>query len=247
MGDPGFFSGDRTGRRRFLQALASTTPLVLAGGFPRPLGAQDKTSRGPAGPGEDVSPAEDLMREHGLLRRILLIYSESARRLEAGQDVPPEVLTGSAGIIRSFIEDYHEKLEEDFLFPRFRRAKRLVDLVDVLQEQHRAGRRLTEAIIRLAAPRPQEKPEDRRSLAETLRQFIRMYEPHAAREDTVLFPALHEILTAAEYDRLGDDFEGKEHGLFGAEGFEKMVDRVAAVEKSLGLYDLGQFTPIFKA
>jgi hemerythrin-like domain-containing protein len=247
MANPGFFSGDRTGRRRFLQALASTTPLVLAGGFPRLMEAQDKTSRGPAGPGEDVSPAEDLMREHGVLRRILLIYTDSARRLEAGQDVTAEVFTSSAGIVRSFIEDYHEKLEEDFLFPRFRRAKRLVDLVDVLQEQHRAGRRLTEGTIRLAASLAQGRPEGRRSLAETLRQFIRMYEPHAAREDTVLFPALHEILTAAEYDRLGDDFEAKEHELFGAEGFEKMVDRVAAVEKSLGLYDLGQFTPIFKA
>ena len=187
------------------------------------------------------------MREHGVLRRILLVYTESARRLDAGEDVPPEAFTSSAGIIRSFIEDYHEKLEEDFLFPRFRRAKRLADLVDVLHEQHRAGRRLTEGTIRLAASLAQGKPEDRRSLAETLRQFIRMYEPHAAREDTVLFPALHEILAAGEYDRLGDDFEGKEHELFGAEGFEKMVDRVAAVEKSLGLYDLGQFTPIFKA
>ena len=30
---------------------------------------------------------------------------------------------------------------------------------------------------------------------------------------------------------------------FGEEGFEKMVDRVAAIEKRLGIYDLAQFTP----
>jgi hypothetical protein len=29
----------------------------------------------------------------------------------------------------------------------------------------------------------------------------------------------------------------------GADGFEKMVDRVAGIEKSLGIYDLAQFTP----
>jgi hypothetical protein len=38
----------------------------------------------------------------------------------------------SAKLIRSFAEDYHEKLEQDYMFPRFRNANRLVDLVDVL-------------------------------------------------------------------------------------------------------------------
>jgi len=59
----------------------------------------------------------------------------------------------------------------------------------------------------------------------------------------VLFPALHEIVTANEYSELGEDFERKEHELFGDSGFENMVDRVAAIEKNLGIYDLRQFTP----
>jgi hypothetical protein len=68
-----------------------------------------------------------------------------------------------------------------------------------------------------------------------------MYRPHEAREDTILFPALHEIVSAHEYAALGEDFEKKEHELFGDEGFEKMVDRVAGIEKSMGIYDLAQF------
>jgi hypothetical protein len=35
----------------------------------------------------------------------------------------------------------------------------------------------------------------------------------------------------------------KENELFGQDGFEKMVDRVAGLEKQLGIYDLAQFTP----
>jgi hemerythrin-like domain-containing protein len=70
-----------------------------------------------------------------------------------------------------------------------------------------------------------------------------MYRPHAAREDTVLFPAVHRIVSAKEYDALGDVFEDKEHELFGPEGFEKMVGQVEEMEKALGLYDLAQFTP----
>ncbi|MBI1851224.1 MAG: hemerythrin domain-containing protein [Planctomycetes bacterium] len=183
------------------------------------------------------------MREHGVLKRILLIYGECVRRLDSAEDIPPTALAESAGIIRSFIEDYHEKLEENFLFPRYRKANKLVDLVDVLVEQHQAGRRLTDTTLRFANLRALKTPDDRQRLAISLRQFVRMYSPHEAREDTVLFPALHEIVAPSEYDALGEDFEKKERESFGEEGFEKMVDRVATIEKSLGIYDLRQFTP----
>ena len=78
---------------------------------------------------------------------------------------------------------------------------------------------------------------------ESLRAFIRMYNPHEAREDTVLFPGFRKIVSGHEYDSLGEDFEKKEHELFGEDGFEKMVDKVASIEKELGIYDLSQFTP----
>src|ERR1700760_132390 len=71
---------------------------------------------------EDVSTNEDLMREHGVLNRILLIYEEVNHRIAARQDFDPALVTKSAGLIKSFIEDYHERLEEDHLFPRFEQA-----------------------------------------------------------------------------------------------------------------------------
>jgi hemerythrin-like domain-containing protein len=245
MTNPGLFPRNRNGRRRFLQALASAPPLVLTAALPGCSGAYGKTKGTPANDKEEVSPAEDLMREHAVLKRILLVFGEAVRKLETNENLPPEALANSAGIIRSFIEDYHEKLEENFLFPRFRKANRLVDLVDVLQEQHKAGRELTDMTLRLATFKALKDPDDSRTLIDSLRQFTRMYNPHEAREDTVLFPALHELFTAAEYDKLGEDFERKENELFGDCGFEKIVDRVAAIEKELGIYELAQFTPKF--
>src|SRR5947208_1355792 len=70
-------------------------------------------------PEEDISAPEDLMREHGLLNRILLIYEEGLRRLRSKEEVPPEVFERPARLVRSFVEDYHEKLEERFIFPAF--------------------------------------------------------------------------------------------------------------------------------
>lgn len=194
---------------------------------------------------EDVSPTEDLMREHGLLKRVLLIYREGIRRIDKGEDLPPAALADSAKIIRNFIEDYHEKLEEDFLFPRFEKAGRLLGLVSTLREQHQGGRRLTEMTLKLATAKALKVEEERNQLTDSLRQFIRMYEPHEAREDTVLFPAFRQIVSQHEYDSLGEDFEKKEHELFGKDGFEGMVEKVADIEKKLGIHDLSLFTPKF--
>lgn len=208
------------------------------------LGQPQATATPRPGTGEEeVSPAEDLMREHGVLKRVLLVYEEGIRRLAGPEPPPPEPLANAARIIRTFIEDYHEKLEEDYLFPRLRKAGVLVELVDVLTAQHRAGRVLTDATLRLATATALKSRDDRQALAGSLRQFVRMYAPHEAREDTALFPAFRKIVSAHEYGALGEAFEDREHDLFGADGFESMVDRVAAIEKQLGIYDLGQFTP----
>ncbi len=179
-----------------------------------------------------MGPTEDLMREHGVLKRILLIYRDAIRRGQTHENFPHDVVRDGAGIVQRFIEQYHEKLEEDYLFPRFEKAGTLSDLTAVLRAQHQAGRQLTARIVAARTP-----PYD------DMRQFVRMYEPHEAREDTVLFPALRRIVSAHEFGALGEEFEKKERQLFGEDGFEHMVDQVANLERRLGIYDLAQFTP----
>ena len=220
----------------------SAAPRNRAG--EQPKDAADKAKKSDEPGGEDVAPAEDLMREHGVLNRALLVYEECARRIQAKEDLNPEPLADSARIVRTFIEDYHEKLEEDHLFPRYRAANKLVELVDTLTVQHKAGRRTTERIQALARLRSLKDPDESRELLARIREFIRMYRPHEAREDTILFPALHEIVSRNEYDAMGEQFERIEHDQLGAEGFERAVERVAAIEKKLGIYDLKQFTPV---
>jgi hemerythrin-like domain-containing protein len=192
---------------------------------------------------DEISPAEDLMREHGVLNRILMIYDNCRARLVNKEEFQVDALTGSANIIRSFIEDYHEKLEEKYLFPRFVNANKLVDLVQTLYVQHHAGRVLTDQILNLGNANSLKNPDDTAKLIYLLDTFNRMYRPHEAREDTVLFPNLRKIVSRNEYDSLGEDFEEQEHKLFGADGFEGVVDKVAAIEKQLGIYDISSFTP----
>ncbi len=230
-------------RRSFLR---KTGLLLTSAAFLYPVGpmAQAKSpEKKEESKGEDVSPPEDLMREHGVLQRILLVYEDIQGRLIKGEKFPREVLSAAAGIIYRFIENYHEKLEEDFLFPRFTKEGKLVELVRILREQHQAGRELTAYIMKSADTSDFKQESGAKELAEKLHLFIRMYRPHAAREDTVLFPALRSIVSASEFDSLGDEFEKKEQALFGEGGFEKIVETLTSLEKPLGIDDLARFTP----
>jgi hemerythrin-like domain-containing protein len=222
-------------RRRFLTGLGSGAALALVATGRVAAAKKSKDD-------DEVSPTEDLMREHGILRRLLLVYGEAIRRLETSQELKAEPIAQAATIIRDFIEGYHELDEEQYIFPRFQKAGKMVDLVSTLLAQHQAGRKLTASILRGSTTAGMSNPSDRKQIAEAMRLFVRMYEPHAAREDTVLFPAFRELVGAKELAKLQDVFEDKEKALPGG-GFEKMVVEVSQIERAMGIADLAQFTP----
>lgn len=236
-------------RRRMLAMgarLAIGIPAAVGGLVTGPaLGAPTHGGQGKIDPDKGVTAPEDLMKEHGVLNRCLLIYEDGMRRLAAHEEVSPEVFYHTAALVRKFVEEYHEKNEERYIFPVFERAGKLVDLVETLKVQHRAGRRVTARIIQLAHPGPFRSRENRTQVIVACYQFVRMYRPHESREDTVLFPALRTILTPQQVQALGDRMEEDEHRVLGNEGFERAVDQVSQIEKHLGIYDLKQFTPWF--
>lgn len=222
-------------RREFL----ATTMGIIAVSSIQVLAQADEKSN----PDEGVTAPEDLMKEHGVLNRCLLVYEEGMRRLQKGDEASPDVFNHTAQLIRTFVEEYHEKNEEKYIFPEFEKAKKLVELVETLKAQHLAGRVVTAEILDLSQP---DKFRDRKyqdKLLKACGSFIRMYRPHESREDTILFPALRTILKPKQVEELGERMEEDEHKVLGDEGFEKSVDQIAALEKQLGIYDLSQFTP----
>ncbi len=234
-------------KRRLLRlgALAAVTaPAVLVSPtFGKRKGAGEKIKELAGGKKEEeVTPPEDLMREHGVLDRVLLLYEAAIGKFSSHEDFDPAIVMQSAEIIRDFIHNYHERSEETHVFPRFKQAGRLVDLVETLQRQHNAGRGVTQTILTLV-PASRSGGDDRKRLVAAMQSFIRMYRPHAAREDTELFPKLRDLVSSNEYDAMAEEFEKKEHELFGEDGFEKTTARVAELERQMGINDLNQFTP----
>jgi hemerythrin-like domain-containing protein len=224
--------------RRALLHVGALSGIAAASGLALPALARDTKKTGAE---EAISPPEDLMREHAILDRILLVYEAGMRRAGQGEDIDPAIFEHSAGIVRDFIHDYHEKMEEELVFARFKSGGRMVELVGVLANQHAAGRKLTERIL-AAAPQARNR-EPREAMGKDVQALIAMYRPHMAREATDLFPALRQLVTADEYAAMADEMDKRERQAFGADGFEKTVKKVAEVEKVIGIEDIDVFTP----
>jgi hemerythrin-like domain-containing protein len=209
--------------------------------------ATNEEKSGPA-PGEhepvEVTATEDMMREHGIIRRALLVYQESATRLRQDPaSIPPDTLEKAANLFRVFGEDYHEKkLEEVFIFPIVKKsAGAPATYVDVLLAQHTRGREITDYVLSITqADRiPSNSIEP---LAKAMESFARMYAHHAAIEDTVIFPAWKAAVGEAELDALAAKFEEIETEQFGGDGFEAALERMEEIETSLGMSNLDMFT-----
>ena len=224
-------------RRRVLQLSASGLVVVAAGTMLTACGKEPDS--------KEVLAVEDMMREHGLLRRALLVYAEAASRLRAGQgNVPADQLAKTADIFRKFGEEYHERqLEEAHVFPAVAKAGGAVGaLPAVLKAQHDRGREITDYIT--AVTRTGQIPTaDGLPLAGTLESFVRMYQHHAAIEDTLVFPAWKNTLSSKEYDHLSDEFEDLETKSVGKDGFENYLKQMATIEQAFGIADLSTLTP----
>jgi hemerythrin-like domain-containing protein len=192
----------------------------------------------------EVSATEDLMREHGVLRRALFVYSEASVRLHSDpSSFPADVLQKTAQLFRAFGEDYHERsLEEAYIFPAVKKAGgEVAGLTNILINQHRRGRDITDYILSVTNDRNLD-VKDAAMLASTLESFVRMYRPHASREDTIIFPTWKQMLSAEELEEMNERFEHIEHQQFGEDGFEKTVQQISEIEAEFYLSDLAQFT-----
>jgi hemerythrin-like domain-containing protein len=228
----------RPSRRAAFRATGGALVAGLA------LAGCGKTDEKAKGGGEDVSANEDLMREHGVLRRLLVVYRETAGRLakgDAGFDAA--ALGQAADLFRAFGEDYHEReLEEQHIFPALQKAGGLAAaLVPVLLAQHSRGREIT-AYVRQRCAGGRIAAVDVEPLARMLQDFARMYEAHTAFEDTVVFQAWRQAMSEKARDEAGELFEKIERSHFSGDGFDMAVGQVAQIEQKLGLTDLGRYT-----
>ncbi|MBV9995282.1 MAG: hemerythrin domain-containing protein [Caulobacteraceae bacterium] len=219
-------------RRALITAAAAGAVLGLAG-----CGKNDAK-------GEDVSATEDLMREHGVLRRILVVYRETAAFVRANfSGVDGRQIWRAADLFRRFGQAYHEQqLEEAHIFPGALKAGgEAAALVPVLIAQHARGRQIT-GYIQAKTAGGAIAGADAGALAEALESFARMYEPHAAYEDTIVFQAWRASLSKQQLAEAAEQFEDIEKTAFHGDGFDLAVREIEDIEKALRVHGLARYT-----
>ena len=233
-------------RRKLLQASvavgvafgALSVPVI--GKTPQKTSVSKKEEKEP-----EVSATEDLMREHGVIRRALLVYIESVPKLRQNlSQLDPAALHQTAQLFRTFGEDYHERmLEEQHIFPIVRKhGGELQRYADILIEQHQRGREITDYVLAVTNA-SKIGTAHAEPLAKVLEGLVLMYQNHAAREDTIVFPAWKKNFSDKQLDEISEQFEDIEHKMFGKDGFEDAERKITDIEGRLGFADLSQFTP----
>jgi hemerythrin-like domain-containing protein len=187
---------------------------------------------------EDVSAVEDLMREHGLLNRLLLIYEECIHRLTQKLPINLKVIVWTAKVIRIFVEDYHEQTEEKYVFPIIQKTN--PQLVKNLIEQHILGRKITDMILNTQ----ELTPATGYKLQILLSLFVKLYRYHESREDTEAFQIFKKGLSKSDYNKYSELFEKEEDSKLGEHGFEKVLSAVIVLEKNLKINSLKSLTQI---
>jgi hemerythrin-like domain-containing protein len=220
--------------RRFAMAAVAGVALVLP--------ACTENSR-PGNASEDVLATEDLCREHGVLRRIMMAYGDLAPMLRAGTKIDAAALVQAANLFQHFGEDYHERLlEEQHVFPAVQKAGGYAaGVIGTLYQQHQRGREIT-AYIQQTCARGVVGAADQAPLAGVLESFNRMYRAHAAWEDTVVFPAWKHTMSKSQLNEISEQFEDIERKTFHGDGFDWALEQVSQIEQRLGLHDLNKFT-----
>ena len=153
------------GRREFVgAAVAAGLAGTVGGVWTVSAHAADENPVARGKTDEEVSPGEDLMHEHGLLKRILLIYGEGIgvwRRKKTCRPRPSPTRRRSSGPSSRTTM----RARGSPSLPAFPQGRKLVGLVDVLKAQQKAGRKLADVTQRLAAPRSLKSDEKRRLVA----------------------------------------------------------------------------------
>ncbi|MGA2921362.1 MAG: hemerythrin domain-containing protein [Candidatus Sulfotelmatobacter sp.] len=231
-------------RRVALRKAAGCAAAVAAASLPEsllalPVSAKENEKE------PEVSATEDLMREHGVIRRALLVYFETVPKLRQNPaSVDAAAPRQIAQLFRTFGEDYHERmLEEQHIFPQVRKqGAELQRYADILTAQHNRGREITGYVLAVTNS-PRISTANAEPLAKVFESFVLMHENHAAREDTIVFPAWKKNFSNKQLDEISDQFEDIEHKMFGKGGFEDAEKQISSIEGAPGFVDLSQFTP----
>jgi hemerythrin-like domain-containing protein len=186
---------------------------------------------------EKMSPTEDLCIEHAQLTRIMLAIDHTLKAAGKSPKSSLRPVNQACEMIRQLVDEHHMKIEEDYIYPKFRDTE-LENFVNALKDQHVEARKMVARMTNLTkGGRP-----DMDELRSTFRDFKDMITAHAAYEESCLFPAVEGTWSDDQLDALREKQEEDEKRLLGEDATQKVFNRLTELESSCGIESVRDFT-----
>ena len=168
--------------------------------------------------------ATDILRkEHEAILRMLDATEEVARRLDDGESVPQETLTGLLEFFRLFADRCHHGKEEDLLFPILEKkgVPRAGGPLSVMLADHEMGRSLIQKMAE-SADIYGGSAEAGTCWARSARAYVVLLREHISIENDMLFVLAEALLTRTEQAALAQSFERMEEEKMGPGTHERL-------------------------
>ncbi len=173
-----------------------------------------------------MKATEILMNEHRVIERVLDALEIAARRVESGQEVPPEYFLDACDFIAGFADGCHHRKEEGVLFVELAASGMPADQgpIGVMLDEHERGRAFTRAMRAAARKLAEGDPEARRVLVASAKGYVALLRDHITKEDEVLFPMADQLIPHDRHDRVLAGFARVEHLDAGPGAHQKFLD-----------------------
>jgi hemerythrin-like domain-containing protein len=172
-----------------------------------------------------MKATDELMAEHRVIERVILVLENGALRLEKGQAVRPGLFIEATDFAKGFTDGCHHKKEEGVLFPAMVAHGMPGESgpIGVMLAEHEQGRALTRA-LRSAAQRLESGDQSAaQEVIANARGYSQLLRQHIMKEDRILFPMAGQVLPPGEQDRVADGFEKIDHEETGEGVHEKYL------------------------
>jgi hemerythrin-like domain-containing protein len=191
---------------------------------------------------EKVSATEELDIEHAMLERIMLVMGHTLKKAESGGGADLSPISKACEMISSVVDKHHMKIEEEEIYPKFKEDPLLGPLARDLKIQHVEARKMVARMDSLCKTGSVRDKSEMEELNRVFTDFRDMMTAHAAREATVLFPAMMGTWSDDELDNLKETQEKDEKKLLGKDADEKIYSMLGELESSAGIESVKDFT-----
>ena len=166
---------------------------------------------------------EIMMEEHRAIERVLSSLERATLRLGRGDEVYLRFFSGCSAFFRGFVDGYHQKKEEQFLFPALvnNGLPKESGPIAVMLAEHAQGRYLAQLLGSATIQLQTGDLRRREQVINSAAGYIKLFRQHIYKEEKILSPLAEKVIPLEQKERINLSFESMQYEEMGEEVHEK--------------------------